>query len=850
MLGRVGHALVVGSPGETLKGVDHDVRNMAAMLRARGFAVDVRTGDRATRDGILAGYNDLIASSRPDQPAVFYYSGHGFHAVLENEQPRSWQGIAPTDMPATDTDDFRGITAWELSIKQAQLTRRTRNVTVILDCCHAAQMSRDAAVCDAVPRALPHPYRRGFAVHLEALRETYRAAYAAVDPVSNRDAVRLVACGQDESAFEYRADGEYRGVFTEALLDVLGEVGDARVSWRAIEGAIRTRVHARFLVQRPDIEGPARRRPFLLDEDDVGDAVMIDVASNGFTLKAGRLMGVVEGDVFGVMPSGSRAYRAGDAIAEVTVVAVSAISSMATLRTWHHGRTELPLETVAFPIEKRSMRRPVRVDAPAADRDRVGAAIAATGTLQVVGPGEHPALATLRLDGGVLTIEDRSGPLFPATRFPDDLSGTVKNLANMGTAQAVRELDGEHGVCADEVDIEWGAVDGGQMRRMPECGGALALRDKVYVRIRSKSQRTLYAHVFNIGLRGRITLLTEFSPAGVALNSEGPDFVLGERHDGTLLGLALGWPVGMPRDTFPRLDEIVVIVTSARTSLRNLETIEQHVASRSASSSKLQDLLAQLQDGLPRTVRGAQSADGFFMKRLTYLLHPRDTVMADIPFELDDNPLRQAAARMPGAWIVPGERLSIAPGQPGALSIRIIDLVIEDCRALSRDLRMDALVCTRSRGAGSYTTWTRRYRGVRAGDRLDVGGGAVFRGSVLDFVDIYLWASRDSEDGLTLEQLLAQRAASPEIRDAADALAMRIGARTAPWISAVGGSAVLSRAAYELLGGAGKSIGIYRSCFVAGEGFGVGRHPVQGLLRTREVAFSMVIESIVPEQAW
>ena len=54
------HALVLGSQIEGLRGVDNDTRRMAAMLDARGFAVDLRVGADATRAGMLAGYDQLI----------------------------------------------------------------------------------------------------------------------------------------------------------------------------------------------------------------------------------------------------------------------------------------------------------------------------------------------------------------------------------------------------------------------------------------------------------------------------------------------------------------------------------------------------------------------------------------------------------------------------------------------------------------------------------------------------------------------------------------------------------------------------------------------------------------------
>jgi hypothetical protein len=180
-----------------------------------------------------------------------------------------WQAIVPTDLASSTATDWRGITAWELSILQARLTAKTRNVVVILDACHASHMSRDSAAPRVVTRALPHPILAGFEAHLAALRRSYGAVCDAVDPVSNADAVRLVACGQKESAFEYGdAADRYRGVFTEELLAVLAQTGDARPSWASVGAAVRTRVLRRYITQRPDVEGPARRRLFSLVEDD------------------------------------------------------------------------------------------------------------------------------------------------------------------------------------------------------------------------------------------------------------------------------------------------------------------------------------------------------------------------------------------------------------------------------------------------------------------------------------------------------------------------------------------------------------------------------------------------------
>ncbi|HYS34058.1 MAG TPA: hypothetical protein VEO01_00275, partial [Pseudonocardiaceae bacterium] len=75
--------------------------------------------------------------------------------------------------------DLRGITAIELSVLQARLTRRTRNVTVILDCCHAAHQSRRH---DLRVRALYHPTYLDVAEH-NAMLSAMGLPENIVDPI-------------------------------------------------------------------------------------------------------------------------------------------------------------------------------------------------------------------------------------------------------------------------------------------------------------------------------------------------------------------------------------------------------------------------------------------------------------------------------------------------------------------------------------------------------------------------------------------------------------------------------------------------------------------------------------------
>jgi len=611
-------ALVLGSQIEGLHGVDNDARRMTAMLDARGFTVDLRIGDGATRAGMLAGYDQLIAASSADDAAVVYYCGHGYYASVPQAQ-RSWQCIVPTDLRQGTAADWRGITAWELSIKQAQLTAKTPNVTVILDCCHAAQLSRGEGAAGAIPRALPHPVDTGFAHHLAALRATYGRAFDAVDPVTDPHAVRVIACGQTESAFERPdAEGQYHGVFTEALIEVLSQVGTAPASWTAIIRAIRARVLRQFRRQRPDIEGPSRRGPFSLTEHDDLRSVAVTAVGDQFRLSTGQLTGTAVGDIYDVRPASSPLHaRSGDTLARVEVTEVFATTASARRTA---GGGPVPDDAIAVPVHRRASRWPVAIDGPRPARAAVEAAIAAWPTLRIAPPGETGAIATVRVDNGGVTIEDATGPLGPPAPFESALGSVLAQLANLGVAQGLRELEGEHGVAASELAIELGTVHAGHARQLPDHGGVVTLHDRYYLSIERRGPRSLFAHVLDLSPRGKITLLTHFARGGVALDRRNPAVMLGQRADGALVGVGLRWPDGLPRSGGPRLMELVVIATPTTTELSGLETRELAVARSTANP--LHRALAELCDGSYRDASSGHALEGFLVKRLSVLLDP------------------------------------------------------------------------------------------------------------------------------------------------------------------------------------------------------------------------------------
>ena len=824
------HALVIGAaleaPATGLAAEDNDAERMTAMLSGRGFEVEQLRGPAATRSGILAGYRELVGRVHGGDAAVVYYAGHGgmlIHAEQRRDEralPRRLQYIAPTDYAQTTEDDFRGISDWELGLLLEQLTEKTDNVTVILDCCHAAQMSRDRAAAGAAPRAIHRPIRIDIGKHHDWVCRNV-GPVDRLSPRGNPWAVRLVACGEWQSAY-HTVDGRGRptGLFTHELLVTLDEIGEAAVSWRAAGAAVRTRVLRKVPAQRPIVEGPARRRLFSTHEV---DRVAISIArqqDERVRIDAGRIAGVSVGDLYGVTRIGATGCTRETEIARVKVEHVEALHAIA--RRIEGAGAALPEGAIAWPLELALARHPVRIDAPADEHAALAAALARSARLRVAGGGER-AVGELRVRGGTLAVIAGDGRPLERGAGAWGIPGAVRQLDHLAAAQTLRELEGEHGLEDEEVEIEWGTVHRGVRIPRPAHGAALGLGDRIYLRLRNRTQAVRFAHVFNLGLRGKITLLSAAAGAGIRLGPE--QEVLVPTPDSSS-GFELVWPDDTPADE-PGVDTLMVIVTAQAAELQALETDDPRGARGRAlaAGSPLQRLMGQLHEGGTRGA-GPAAKEPFFVARRSYVLHPLQAAIAGPGFAADEDPLAMHAALRPEVWV------GGATWRARPVEIRLREL------SAARAVRIDALVCTRSADpAGVYQARTLRF--AAEGPH---GGELLWRGPVRDLLDIYLWAAPDrGERGLA--ELLAPALARADVGEALDALVVRDDA--APWSLAGGASMALARAAGELLRDAAPgTAGLLHTSFAAHERYGIGRQPATGLYRGEGVTFGLWIADL------
>jgi len=143
-------ALLVGineypAEADRLEGCVNDVFLMSSVLQECGFdASDIRVvlDRRATAKGILDRLDWLLEDARPGDERVFFYSGHGAQIPAYDESEcvdRKDECLVPYDF---DWSIEHSVTDNQFFDLYSQLPYETRFVTV-LDCCYSGGMTRE-----------------------------------------------------------------------------------------------------------------------------------------------------------------------------------------------------------------------------------------------------------------------------------------------------------------------------------------------------------------------------------------------------------------------------------------------------------------------------------------------------------------------------------------------------------------------------------------------------------------------------------------------------------------------------------------------------------------------------------
>ena len=641
-------ALVMGCQTFGLTGVLSDTERMERALGALGFEVESCV-QNATRQGILDAYRRLIGASQDGDCAVIYYSGHGSRLTVtggSGPAESHVQLIIPTDFAQSTDDDFRGITAPELSALQGALTAKTRNVTVVLDCCHSSAMSR-APDLDSTVRSLDDlelaakqhealksrgkPWPQRASEHLARLRQQGARAEGPFLE-SNPHAVRLAAAGVDQSAWEYTsASGLRTGILTECFLRALEEAQGLPVSWEVFGRRIREQVLARFPTQRPEVEGPVRRVVFGLDEPVPQASLPYFTADGRHWLRGGRLHGVHVGDEYTLMPFPAMQVDPAHQLARAEVKSVLAERSEVALSPKAPTGVD---KAVAFLTRALLPRRPIDIESPTSDAEHHEAVRAelekrlATSTLvrQSMGTGDGPVLMHVRFTTDLIELRDRDRVLVakPLPAKVESMGLLIDNLEVTARAQLLRELESgtEAHALAEPCSIEWGRVVAGRAEPLPVSGACLAPGERFYVRIRNEGTTKLYATGFDVGVSSRIRVLNASEPSGM-LVEPGKERWIGKRPgDAPLEGFELAWPDSVPATGVRGLESLVVIVSNAPQDLRSLEAHGVRDATFKGPGSQLESVVQQATWGGKREAIIQADTVSYAVRCMSFLLEP------------------------------------------------------------------------------------------------------------------------------------------------------------------------------------------------------------------------------------
>ncbi|WP_437970903.1 caspase family protein [Sorangium sp. So ce260] len=273
------------------------IAKLAAPYRAPGRAP--RIPERApTSANIRAALEALAGDAvQPGDRVLIYYAGHGTQVLPRNARTVR-EALVPVDVHAGGALLYD----CELNALLHRISRRTSDVTVVLDCCCSAGATRSALAAtegsvrfyrldESPPPPAPDLSARG-------APEPPAGLVPPLDP-GDPGHVVIAACQSDQVANEACDErGRRHGAFTAALLDLLaacpdGDLGALR--WADLWHALRQRISARFPAQSPWLVGRAERRVFggAFELQDPGLTVVRMDAK--YRIEAGTMAGLTAG---------------------------------------------------------------------------------------------------------------------------------------------------------------------------------------------------------------------------------------------------------------------------------------------------------------------------------------------------------------------------------------------------------------------------------------------------------------------------------------------------------------------------------------------------------------------------
>ena len=422
-------ALLIGSSYGGLH-VEPSVDSVYQWLRDRGFGeADIQrlTGARATRDEILAALAALADEDHGDAAVIVYYAGHGHLYRSEIGAGEGGHAAYPLlvaiDIDTSTDGTLHSVLGSELSRALRSIARRARNLTVILDCCHASGMIR------LDDEDSEHVHTTELALGAEASariaqrRATITRSATIVPPVRLSEHVVVVAASS-AGGRAYPHPSTERMVFTDALLAAL----DKHPTWDAVLAETRACVQEIWPLQVPAVFGPRFRRPLTLIEHlPPNDLYQVERRGEQTVLLTGPLADIHPGDEFELTTLASSTYGPDSILGRAGPYPVQPDPTVVRVCT---NVRILPRPCYARRVE-RGRRRAIALECPDPGLRNELADLVVAANLRVDNDDPAPA-ARLALHDGMLRVSDCLGELVHLARAAplpgDDLRRCLRRL--------------------------------------------------------------------------------------------------------------------------------------------------------------------------------------------------------------------------------------------------------------------------------------------------------------------------------------------------------------------------------------------------------------------------------------
>lgn len=527
-----------------LAGCVNDVQVMRqALVESFGFPGDhikLLTDEQATRDGILAAMEQLVAEIGNDDLVVFHFSGHGSQMTdLEGDEP---DGLDETILPY-DTgrapDENRDIKDDEIYLWLRRLTAKTTAVTLVFDCCHSGTITRDPfgsgmrwIEADLRPAGQlpPSPIPEAARSLLDGARYVGRSGWL---PLGERYAL-IAGCRQTERSYELEEPAGVRhGALTYFLSQELLEAGPG-VTYRDVFELVAPRVSSRFPDQHPQLEGARDLEVFGGRRIEPMAFVPVrERAGERIVLGAGAVCGLREASQWAIYPAGTKSVGPEEArLGVVSLTAVGAVTSEGILsqeafpdavkagtravEESRHLDTLLPVQVAApasYPdvqllldeLDQSKVLRRAEPDKFAKVRVYLlpaGAASRRRGAVPMLGALTEETWAVIGENGELMMPAHRRSE-------PGVIRTLVENLEKAARYRLVLDMRNETSALAGKVDVELFRRTGAGLEK-PEVdsdGEAMYREgDEMALKMTNRYGQPLFIYVLDLGLTGRVQL--------------------------------------------------------------------------------------------------------------------------------------------------------------------------------------------------------------------------------------------------------------------------------------------------------------------------------------------------------